>query len=220
MDMNGYDAKNIKCSTGWELGVDNNWRYELPDIKRIDLVGNLLFEEKNPDYKRYVELIAKQNEHDFNEGEALRPSEDAELDLLSEKFDDLLVRGNLKIDDNTTLAAYVDAPEIYKAYPELKDVQVKFKPLDDDTIAFYKPPQTGEDLYHIDLDDLSGMGTIIVNSKKCNRFMDPDNFRGVFAHEMQHVIQRIEGFARGSNPDSVRNQLEKSSMKTKRRLIY
>lgn len=209
MDMNGHDAKNIKCSTGWELGVDNNWRYELPDIKRIDLVGNLLFEEKNPDYKRYVELIAKQNEHDFNEGEALRPSEDAELDLLSEKFDDLLVRGNLKIDDNTTLAAYVDAPEIYKAYPELKDVQVKFKPLDDDTIAFYKPPQTGEDLYHIDLDDLSGMGTIIVNSKKCNRFMDPDNFRGVFAHEMQHVIQRIEGFARGSNPDSVRNQLEK-----------
>lgn len=209
MDMNGHDAKNIKCSTGWELGVDNNWRYELPDIKRIDLVGNLLFEEKNPDYKRYVELIAKQNEHDFNEGEALRPSEDAELDLLSEKFDDLLVGGNLKIDDNTTLAAYVDAPEIYKAYPELKDVQVKFKPLDDDTIAFYKPPQTGEDLHHIDLDDLSGMGTIIVNSKKCNRFMDSDNFRGVFAHEMQHVIQRIEGFARGSNPDSVRNQLEK-----------
>lgn len=209
MDMNGHDAKDIKYSTGWELGVDNNWRYELPDIKRIDLVGNLLFEEKNPDYKRYVELIAKQNEHDFNEGEALRPSEDAELDLLSEKFDDLFDGVDFKIDDNTTLAAYVDAPEIYKAYPELKDVQVKFKPLDDDTIAFYKQPQIGEDFYHIDLDDLAGMGTIIVNSNKCNRFMDSDNFRGVFAHEMQHVIQRIEGFARGGNPDSVRNQLEK-----------
>lgn len=209
MDMNGHDAKDIKYSTGWELGVDNNWRYELPDIKRIDLVGNLLFEEKNPDYKRYLELIAKQNEHDFNEGEALRPSEDAELDLLSEKFDDLFDGVDFKIDDNTTLAAYVDAPEIYKAYPELKDVQVKFKPLDDDTIAFYKQPQIGEDFYHIDLDDLAGMGTIIVNSKKCNRFMDSDNFRGVFAHEMQHVIQRIEGFARGGNPDSVRNQLEK-----------
>lgn len=209
MDMNGHDAKDIKYATGWELGVDNNWRYELPDIKRIDLVGNLLFEEKNPDYKRYVELIAKQNEHDFNEGEALRPSEDAELDLLSEKFDDLFDGVDFKIDDNTTLATYVDAPEIYKAYPELKDVQVKFKPLDDDTIAFYKQPQIGEDFYHIDLDDLAGMGTIIVNSKKCNRFMDSDNFRGVFAHEMQHVIQRIEGFARGGNPDSVRNQLEK-----------
>lgn len=209
MDMNGHDAKDIKYSTGWELGVDNNWRYELPDIKRINLVGNLLFEEKNPDYKRYLELIAKQNEHDFNEGEALRPSEDAELNLLSEKFDDLFDGVDFKIDDNTTLAAYVDAPEIYKAYPELKDVQVKFKPLDNDTIAFYKQPQIGEDFYHIDLDDLAGMGTIIVNSKKCNRFMDSDNFRGVFAHEMQHVIQRIEGFARGGNPDSVRNQLEK-----------
>lgn len=209
MDMNGHDAKDIKYSTGWELGVDNNWRYELPDIKRINLVGNLLFEEKNPDYKRYLELIAKQNEHDFNEGEALRPSEDAELNLLSEKFDDLFDGVDFKIDENTTLAAYVDAPEIYKAYPELKDVQVKFKPLDNDTIAFYKQPQIGEDFYHIDLDDLAGMGTIIVNSKKCNRFMDSDNFRGVFAHEMQHVIQRIEGFARGGNPDSVRNQLEK-----------
>lgn len=208
MDKNGSDAKCIKQCTGWELGVDDNWRYELPDIKRIDLDGNLLFEEKHPDYKRYMELIAKQNEHDFNEGEALRPSEDAELDLLSEKFEDLFVGGNFKIDDNTTLAAYVDAPEIYKAYPELKDVQVKFKSLDNDTIASYKSSPSGEDILHFDIDDSSGMGTIIINSKKCNRFMDPNNFRGVFAHEMQHIIQRIEGFARGSNPNSVRNQLE------------
>lgn len=80
MDKNGSDAKSIKHTTGWELGVDDNRKYETEDVKRFDWYGNILYEKNHPDYKRYMELVYKDNEHIFCEGEALRPSEEEEYD--------------------------------------------------------------------------------------------------------------------------------------------
>lgn len=65
MNTAGSSAKDIKQITGWEIGADNNWKYETEDVKRFDWNGNILYEKNHPDFKRYMELVNKDNEHVF-----------------------------------------------------------------------------------------------------------------------------------------------------------
>ena len=125
MNTAGSSAKDIKQITGWEIGADNNWKYETEDVKRFDWNGNILYEKNHPDFKRYMELVNKDNEHVFCEGEALRPSEVEEYDRLAEKYGGL----EGKLDNHTTLDAYIDAPDVFEAYPELRNVKVEFEAL-------------------------------------------------------------------------------------------
>lgn len=125
MNTAGSSAKDIKQITGWEIGADNNWKYETEDVKRFDWNGNILYEKNHPDFKRYMELVNKDNEHVFCEGEALRPSEVEEYDRLAEEYGGL----DGKLDNHTTLDAYIDAPDVFEAYPELRNVKVEFEAL-------------------------------------------------------------------------------------------
>lgn len=198
-------AKDIKHATGWELGADGNWRFEVPDVKKFDWYGNLSYAKEHPEYQRYSELKLKQSEHLFDEGEALRPSEEQELDILTEKYGG----EEKKYDDNHTLEAYIDAPEAFKAYPDLRKVNVEFKPLDDHTMAYYQ----GKTLLDYLLDgsgNRNQAGTIVINTKKFCRFTDPKELCPVVAHEMQHAVQQIEGFAKGSNLTNIKKDIQET----------
>lgn len=73
------------------------------------------------------------------------------------------------------LGAILDHPELYKAYPELKDVKVRFDP---------NHPSAHWD-------------------KTKNEIVVGKHFRadkGTFYHEIQHAVQDIEGFAKGTYP--------------------
>ena len=199
-------AEDIKRTTGWELGVDNNWKYEMEDVKRFDWNGNIAFEQHHPDFKRYMELIYKDNEHVFNEGEALRPSEVDEYDKLSEKYGST----DRKFDNIHTLEAYVDAPELYKAYPELKNVKVDFKPLEGEARACYATNSSALDF----LLDINGTeeygGTITINTNKLNRFQFDGEINKVMSHELQHAVQGLEGFAKGGDPNTIRDEIKQT----------
>ena len=198
-------AKDIKHATGWELGADGNWRFEVPDVKKFDWYGNLSYAKDHPEYQRYFELKQKESEHLFDEGEALRPSEEQELDLLSEKYGG----EEKKYDDNHTLEAYIDAPEAFNAYPDLRKVNVDFKPLDDHTMAYYQ----GKTLLDYMLDgsgNTSQAGTIVINTKKFCRFTDPKEICPVVAHEMQHAVQQIEGFAKGGDITNIKKDIQET----------
>lgn len=206
MNTAGSSAKDIKQITGWEIGADNTWKYETEDVKRFDWNGNILYEKNHPDFKRYMELVNKDNEHIFCEGEALRPSEVEEYDRLAEEYGGL----DGKLDNHTMLDAYIDAPDVFEAYPELRNVKVEFEALKGNEKACFTSAHNYLDrLFDVD-ESLKFGGTITINTNKLNRFQDEKDIRGIIGHEIQHAVQEIEGFARGGAPQTIRKEIQEN----------
>lgn len=206
MNTAGSSAKDIKQITGWEIGADNNWKYETEDVKRFDWNGNILYEKNHPDFKRYMELVNKDNEHIFCEGEALRPSEVEEYDRLAEEYGGL----DGKLDNHTMLDAYIDAPDVFEAYPELRNVKVEFEALKGNEKACFTSAHNYLDrLFDVD-ESLKFGGIITINTNKLNRFQDEKDIRGIIGHEIQHAVQEIEGFARGGAPQTIRKEIQEN----------
>lgn len=87
------------------------------------------------------------------------------------------------------LSKVIDAPELFKAYPQLKDVRI-------DTDAIMNDmPSNGE--YN------SKTNTITIHADELKYMND------ILNHEIQHVIQDIEGFAKGGSPRLVRGEVKK-----------
>lgn len=87
------------------------------------------------------------------------------------------------------LSNVIDAPELFKAYPQLKDVRI-------DTDAIMNDmPSNGE--YN------SKTNTITIHAD------DLKYMNGILNHEIQHAIQDIEGFAKGGSPRLVRGEVKK-----------
>ncbi len=87
------------------------------------------------------------------------------------------------------LSNAIDAPELFKAYPQLKDVRI-------DTDAIMNDmPSNGE--YN------SKTNTITIHADEL-KYMN-----GILNHEIQHAIQGIEGFATGGSPTTIRGEVKK-----------
>ena len=184
MERGKKNAKAIKMATGWERGADDKWRYEVPDIKRYDSLGNLAFKRNHPDYARYAELNAKNAGRLFGiVGNDFTDAEEKEFESLKKKWGGLRIE---KHDNVSTLDAYIDAPEVFKAYPKLGSIELKF--INDPNVHYsgvYK-----------DRDK-----EIVVNKAHVRT---PSDIKKTLVHEMQHAIQNIEGFAKGGNMEYVR----------------
>ncbi len=87
------------------------------------------------------------------------------------------------------LSKVIDAPELFKAYPQLKDVRIETDAIMNDM------PSNGE--YN------SKTNTITIHADEL-KYMN-----GILNHEIQHVIQDIEGFAKGGSPRLVRGEVKK-----------
>ena len=87
------------------------------------------------------------------------------------------------------LSNAIDAPELFKAYPQLKDVRIETDAIMNDM------PSNGE--YN------SKTNTITIHADEL-KYMN-----GILNHEIQHAIQDIEGFAKGGSPRLVRGEVKK-----------
>ncbi len=201
MEAGKKDAKAIKMATGWERGADGKWRYEIADIKEFDRNGNLLYRKNHPDYARYIELLDKEDANLFENGEALTVEERAEFETLSKKYESDKFGGE-KLDNNHRLEAYVDAPELFKAYPELKNVGLRFEDTGGNEIASYHLISS---VFDFDGEDF---GDIVVNTGKVSAYTPTKELKSCILHEMQHAIQEIEGFASGGSPKSMQKRFE------------
>ena len=83
----------------------------------------------------------------------------------------------------------IDAPELFKAYPQLKDVRIETDAIMNDM------PSNGE--YN------SKTNTITIHADEL-KYMN-----GILNHEIQHAIQDIEGFARGGSPRLIIGEVKK-----------
>lgn len=86
------------------------------------------------------------------------------------------------------LADVIDAPGLFEAYPQLKDVRI-----DTDDIMNDMPSNGGYN---------AKTNTITIHADEL-KYMN-----GILNHEIQHAIQHIEGFASGGNPENIRDKIE------------
>lgn len=87
------------------------------------------------------------------------------------------------------LADVIDAPGLFEAYPQLKDVRI-------DTDAIMNDmPSNGD--YN------AKTNTITIHADEL-KYMN-----SILNHEIQHAIQHIEGFARGGSPRLIRGEVKK-----------
>ena len=183
MERQEKDAKAIKLATGWERGGDGKWRYEVQDFD-VDVNGTARrnhLSERLPWGKEYDALLDK-----VFDGETLTEAENARLDELMSLSEEL--QNSYEELETRYLDDYVKDRSLFDAYPELKQVRVEM---------FNDPT--------------SGVGATWYNESKLIRIneakLENNSLQSLLAHEVQHAIQHIEGFAMGGNSTTYREHL-------------
>lgn len=183
MERQQKDAKAIKLATGWERGGDGKWRYEVQDFD-VDVNGTARrnhLNERLPWGKEYDALLDK-----VFDGETLTEAENARLEELMSLSEEL--QNSYKELETRYLDDYVKDRSLFDAYPELKQVRVEM---------FNDPT--------------SGVGATWYNESKLIRIneakLENNSLQSLLAHEVQHTIQHIEGFAMGGNSTTYREHL-------------
>ena len=184
MEEEKKDAKAIKMATGWERGADGKWRFEIPDFhfnydKWKDNNKELLDSMDDKDYRNIMRY-----EKEFYED--LSP-------VRKKNFDELRSRSGYKIKQELTLGDVLEgkgADTLFKYYPELRDVKFEFANLGTGFVGSYEHKTN----------------TIKVNDAL---LYSPKKAEWNLQHEVQHVIQYLEGFAKGGNQFQVRDQVKK-----------
>ena len=182
MEKSGKDAGTIKAATGWERGADSKWRYETADFE-YHPAGDLGYSrllEKQSWHGELENLLDRQIE-----GETLSEAEWKRFEKLTELAAGLKEQDALR--ERIYLDDYVKDDELFQAYPEMKRTRLEFVDLPSaDYCGGYLHPDN----------------RIVIN------IFRTDDVRSVLAHEIQHAIQTMEGFARGSNPGEFKNTVE------------
>ena len=169
MEMLGEHADDIWTTAGFMRGPDKRWKYEISDagLKLKDEAFDTTITKGRPDTEPK------------GWGTAGGGSEDlTTVSLKMRSFDDMFPPEG-KAEKFRMITDVVDHPELFKAYPELKNIKVESLPVDSTNLGSYS--HTNQTLYLKDN-------------------LDPSFARSIIAHELQHAVQNIEGFAYGGNP--------------------
>lgn len=100
------------------------------------------------------------------------------------------------------LADVIDHPELFKHYPKAKDILVQFKARWPAPEASFMPDIKIGRLWKWLTGSASSKPYIQVGVGGLREPADVEVVRSALAHEIQHLIQRIENFGRGGNPTS------------------
>lgn len=191
------DANAIRLATGWEKGADGKWKYEIDDSKvHFNLYDAM--EEWDEMHPRYEELREKFFKTELSEEEQKEFDQWVdERNEVSDKHTDMDFSEKL-LGKTFRLPEVMRHNELFKAYPELKYVTVSIK-------------KTGEN---------GTLGNASYEDKHINLYRhekDTDGFEewekkagSVLLHEVQHIIQGIEGFAKGASPEMFEESPEAS----------
>ena len=198
METAGKDAKAVKLATGWERGGDGKWRYEIED-GRFDSLGELHPERRRLSAAEQKELDDALSETDdaFEKGVLAYKEEitdDTDMaDIYeaggmerkkAERIRDLEDKEHRLKGEPKKLDDYLENDELFNAYPQLRDIVIDTSSQGD--VIFGK----------------MGSFDLVSNTIKLN-----DTSLSTLTHEVQHAIQKIEGFARGGSVRDVRKRI-------------
>lgn len=168
--MEGRTSAEIWAATGWFEGPDGAWRFEISDR---DATTNLQAMEETAWLQQELNNVARQHTDGLiGSAEAARKTAYymERMDQIGSHFDSA---------EPGTLPAYLNHPTLYEAYPELQSMRVIIDPN-----APYPEVTTNTP-------------RIIIPESYLE---DSDLLRETLIHETQHLVQRLEGFAKGLSP--------------------
>lgn len=247
MERGKKDAKAIKLATGWERGADGRWRYEMPDFKAdkpITVDADIDISHVGP-YSPYKEPLCKLSDliDDKNLFAAYPSLKNIDILLVGNTdFEGLYdkLHNNIALSTNAvSIDSKYSQPSNAK---EIKAALEKFhnfwdsltgedKELADDAIdayGGYTEEELKEDGYFSELEKGNPKVAELVRlensipSKKDVRFEGTQvalNHKGksALAHEIQHAIQYIEGFAKGGSPEQMEKEFKEAQDEWKAR---
>lgn len=179
METLGADMKSIRKATGWFKGMDGKWRFEIDDSKaEFRRDGDARLMQEKG-YQRMQELTDKWIAS-INDGTEFTEAEQAEMEQLGEKYYDTVW------EEKHMLTDFLKHDELFEAYPRLKGVTLEFDELPAGANGFFSKRSN----------------TIVLSDKLFGKSAD------TLIHEIQHIIQDYEGFAKGSNPRYWNNRME------------
>ena len=219
MERRGVAMENIFRETGWYTGADGKWRFEIDDSGMEydpagDLQGAVSRQWAMEDLEAAKEDLfgsITQEQADmvraYNRAKIARDTAEqqrlydeltsAEFGFLFETYADALERATAAKNNpqGGTLADYINHPELFANYPQLRQASLQFTDLPDGTRGRYNTES-----HTITLDNsLRGA---------------PED---TLVHEIQHAIQSAEGFSGGSSPEYwARREFETGDLVTNR----
>lgn len=210
MERRNVAMDTIFRETGWFQGTDGKWRFEIDDsgmeydptgdlrgavsrqwamedleAAREDLFGSIT--EEQADMVRAYNRA--QIAGDTAEQQRLYDElTSTEFGFLFETYADALQQANATRNNpqGGTLGDYIDHPELFANYPQLRQAGLRFADLPDGTYGTYN----------------TETNTIMLDNSLRS---SPED---TLVHEIQHAIQTAEGFAGGSSPEYWRTPRE------------
>ena len=173
MEEDGASREEIWRKTGWIRGADGQWRFEVDDSKAEFRPNGDARLMGEPRYRRLEELTDKWGDSFEKGGEPLTEAEEAEMEALQEEYSDRVWEKKYELQD------FLKHDELYEAYPLLRHTTLRFEKLD--------PGVKGK------------------FDKRSNAIVLSDSLFGkgpeTLLHEIQHIIQKYEGFQGGTSPE-------------------
>ena len=178
LQMQGEDDERVRKETGWHTGMEGKLRFEIDDSKmKYHRGGDAAFSRNHPDYAEYQKLVDKML---TGSAEVWKPEDQERLQELDKTWGREYGRLSERVDrGSATLEDVIDHEELFQAYPQLRNVRVEFKELPGNTRGYFSPSEN----------------KIALDSKLRSA---PE---ATIIHEIQHAIQKAEGFASGASPE-------------------
>jgi hypothetical protein len=201
----GVDKDAVRRDTGWFRGADGQWRFEIDDSGLIySKTGNILgyadsaraqheyaakwlaltsAEMTDAQRGELAEYIKQRDNGEFSQELYNKLTEywGTAFEEYAAAKEAMLARSNAS---GVTVGDYIKYDELFGQYPHLKDLGLIFEDLG-----------SGEKGY------FNGLEIVIDRSLK-------DAPEKTLLHEIQHAIQRFEGFSRGASVEYWNRQLE------------
>ena len=172
LDRQGADAETIRQETGWFKGMDGKWRFEIDDSGMEYRRDGDAQLLREPEYRRLQELTQKWADSFEKDGPALTEREEAEMERLQEEYKDRVWNEKYLLRD------FLKHDALFEAYPYLNRVSLAFDETESGTNGYFD----------------RGSNTIVLSDSLIGAT------ENTLIHEIQHVIQKVEGFASGSSP--------------------
>ena len=201
----GVDKDAVRRDTGWFRGADGQWRFEIDDSGLIySKTGNILGYADSAraphEYAAKWLALTSVEMTDTQRGELAKYIKQRDNGEFSQElydklakywgtaFEDYAAAKEAMLDrsnaSGATVGDYIKHDELFRQYPQLKDMGLVFENLG-----------SGENGYY------NGLEIVIDRSLK-------DAPEKTLLHEIQHAIQRFEGFSKGASVEYWNRQLE------------
>lgn len=197
MIANGVSAEEVAKQTGWMVGLDGRWRFEISD-KNMEFNNPFysMDDQAKEDYLKFIEAqyastrqlvgLSKQEKDDLISSTA-QNTFGALFDYIKSKSKS----------GKVTLSKLIDHKKLFDAYPQLKDLEV----ISENSFGFKGYFRIGR-----------YVNESLISLSPAYAYED---VLSTLAHEIQHAIQTIEGF----DPGGSREFIEATNVKEASRLL-